>query len=85
MGLEGSQHPLGHVWAAVLVIIASSLALSGALGVQQSKTTGWISLEFLVGLWFSARSGMQHPWIWMMRTIPEFAPSLLQHCLCAVL
>lgn len=35
----------------VLVTAASSLALSGALGVQQSKTTRWIPLEFLVGLW----------------------------------
>lgn len=58
MGLEGSQHPLGHVQAAVLVIAASSLALPGALGVQQSETTGWIPLEFLVGLWISPRSGV---------------------------
>lgn len=49
---------MGHVRAAVLVIAASSLALPGALGVQQSETTGWIPLEFLVGLWISPRSGV---------------------------
>lgn len=85
MGLEGSQHPLGHVRAAVLVIAASSLALPGALGVQQSETTGWIPLEFLVYGSAQGQECLHHPWVWVMSTFPSFAQSLLQHCLCAVL
>lgn len=72
----------------VLVTAASSLALSGALGVQQSKTTRWIPLEFLVGLCAPDGSaqgrgaasmdlGDEHN--------SQVALSLLQHCLCAVL
>lgn len=88
MGLEGPQHPLGCVQAAVPVATGSASVPPGALRIQQSETTGQIPSDW--SFWLVYVPQIARPWVRDARSIPSFQwraqflcllRSLLQHCL----
>ena len=81
MGLEGSLHRLGRVWAAVPVAAGSASAPPGALGGSAARNhrEDPVGLEFLVGLCppdglALGQGCLQHPQFSVTSTISGFAP-----------